>query len=101
MTTTFKVRDKEYRLEVSPAEKPEGEKFELYRGTLAGQDGGPVSGTFKLTAKAIELAREKASKESSAPDQLLARACGRSLASEILIRKLKPDFSFVVDHRWV
>lgn len=101
MTTTFKVRDKEYRLDVSPAERPEGEKFELFRGTLAGQEGGPVSGTFKLTTKSIEQAREKAVREGGSAEQWLAQACGRSLAAEILIRKLNPDFSFVVDHRWL
>jgi hypothetical protein len=101
MTTTFKVRDREYRLEVTPAERPEGEKFELYRATVSGQEGGPVSGTLKLTTKTLEQAREKAVKDGDSAEQWLARACGRSLASELLIRRLKPDFSFVVDHRWV
>jgi hypothetical protein len=34
-------------------------------------------------------------------DDLLASAGGRALAAEVLIRKLKPDFSLVVDQRWL
>lgn len=100
MTTTFTVRDREYQVDVLPAGKPEGEKFELYKVTVTGQKSGPVEGTLKLTALALDAARARAEKEGGSRDQVVARACGKSLASEVLIRELKPEFSFIVDHRW-
>ena len=55
---------------------------------------------IRLTDRAVEAAGEKATDGVSAAD-VLAAGCGKSLASEILIRKLKPDFSFVIDYRWL
>lgn len=101
MRATFKVRDKEYQAELSRAGKSEEEKFEPFRVTVEGQAGGEVTGTLKLTPQALEVAGERASKEGGSSEEWLAWGCARSLASEVLIRDLKPDFSFVVDHRWI
>jgi hypothetical protein len=95
------VREKEYQVELSRAGKPEDEKFEPFRVTVEGQVGGEVTGTLKLTPRALEVAGERASKDGGSSEEWLVRGCARSLASEVLIRKLKPDFSFVVDERWI
>lgn len=96
MKTTFRVRDKEYELTLSRREPGEEDKFHLFAAIVSGQPGGPVTGQLQLTDEAIKKAEEQDS-----PERALARACARSLASEVLIRKLEPDFSFVVDHRWL
>ena len=101
MKATFTVRNKSYELELGPTEKGEGEKFEPYRASVRGQNGGSVEGTLKLTPETLDHARGRAEREGGSVEDLLARACARSLAAEVLIRRLKPDFSFIVDHRWV
>ena len=101
MRASFQVRNRRYELELSGEGRPEGEKFAIFRATVTGQEGGPVQGTLKLTESALTIAREKASRGGGSAEEWLARGCARSLASEVLIRKLKPDFSFVVDHRWI
>ena len=101
MSTTFEVHGKQYRAEVRAAGKPEGEKFDLYRVTVSGQKSGAVEGTMKLTTLALQTAEERAREKGGSKDEWVARAVAKSLASEVLIRKLQPEFSFVVDHRWV
>ncbi|MFQ5791614.1 MAG: hypothetical protein ACE5JI_14170 [Acidobacteriota bacterium] len=101
MKTNFRVRDRQYHVEISLSGRPEGEKFDFYRVSVAGQKGGPVQGTLKLTENAIASATERASKDGGSAEDWVAHGCGRALASEVLIRELRPDFSFVVDHRWV
>lgn len=101
MKAAFQVRDKQYQAEISAGAKSEDEKFQLYSVSVGGQEGGAVQGTLKITPQAIELADTRASKEGGSGEEWLARGCARSLAAEVLIRKLKPDFSFIVDHRWV
>jgi hypothetical protein len=101
MRTSFEVRDRVYDIEIARGERPEGDKFEIYRAALRDADGALVNGTLKLTETAILLAEEKAGEEGGTPEEWLARGCARSLAAEILIRKPMPDFSFVIDHRWI
>lgn len=101
MKTTFKVREKEYTVELSKKERTEEDKFNPYAAKVSGQVGGDVQGLIQVTDAAIEMAGEKAASGGGSEGDLLAKACGRSLASEILIRKLKPEFSFVVDYRWL
>jgi len=101
MKADFQVRDTQYQAEIRPGSKTEDEKFELYSAAVGSQDGGAVEGTLKITPQAIELAGERASKEGGSAEEWLARGCARSLAAEVLIRNLKPEFSFIVDHRWV
>jgi hypothetical protein len=95
MKTTVRVREQQFELALAKMERAEEDKFQPYEATVSGQRGGTVKGQFKLTDSALERAKEEPSEE-----EALARACGRSLAAEVVIRKLKPDFSFVVDHRW-
>lgn len=101
MRTKFTVRDREYEVVLEKRERGEAEKFQPFTATVSGQPGGPVRGTMQFTPEAYEAARKKASEGGTSEDELVARASGRSLASEVLIRKLKPEFSFVVDHRWL
>jgi hypothetical protein len=101
MRSTFKVRDREYQVVLEKGERGEGDKFNPFEATVSGQASGPVIGTLQLTDSALEAAEKQASSEGGSADDLLAKACGRSLASEILIRRLEPDFSVVVDHRWL
>ena len=100
MKADFEVRDKRYHAEIRPGDKTEDGKFHLYSVSVGGQNGA-VEGTLKITPQAIELAGERAGKEGGSPEEWLARGCAQSLAAEVLIRKLKPQFSFIVDHRWV
>ncbi len=95
------MRDRVYDIEIAPGERPEGDQFEIYRVALLDADGAQVNGTLKLTKTAILLAEQKAGEEGGTPEEWLARGCGRALAAEIVIRKPKPDFSFVIDHRWI
>jgi len=101
MRASFQVRDRRYEVEIRPDDKAEDEKFKLYAAAVAGQGEGAVEGTLKLTPQAIQIASERASREGSTAEEWLARGCARSLAAEVLIRKLKPEFSFIVDHRWM
>lgn len=101
MRTSFEVGNKSYETEISRIEKPDGEKFEICEASVRGPDGGQIMGTFKLTDTAIALAEEKASEEGGSAEEWLARGCARSLAADLVIRPLRPDFSFVVDHRWI
>jgi len=101
MRTSFEVRNRAYDIEIVPGEKSEGDKFEIYRVALRDGEGAQVNGTLKLTEAAIVLAEQKANEEGGTPEDWLARGCGRSLAAEILIRQPQPDFSLVIDHRWI
>ncbi len=101
MKADFQVRDKQYQAEIRPGGKTEDEKFELYSVAVGSQDEGAVEGTLKITPQAIELAGERATKEGGSAEEWLARGCARSLAAEVLIRNLTPEFSFIVDHRWI
>jgi len=101
MKAEFQVHDKHYQADIRPGAKSEDEKFQLYAVAVGGQGAGTVEGTLKVTPRALELAGERASKEGGSADDWLARGCVKSLAAEVLIRQLKPEFSFVVDHRWI
>ena len=109
MKASFKVREEEYQADIRPADTPaspdspdsKDEKFKLYSVAVRGQGEQSVDGLLKLTSRAIEVADERATKEGGSAEEFLARGCARSLAAEVLIRKLKPEFSFVVDHRWI
>ena len=101
MRASFEVRDRVYDIEIALGDKPEEDKFEIYRVVLRDAEGAQVNGTLKLTKTAILLAEQKAGDEGGTPEEWLARGCGRSLAAEIVIRRPKPDFSFVIDHRWI
>ena len=101
MKTTFQVRDRQYELSLEKRERAEGEKFNPFEITVSGQDGGSVTGTMQMTDDTLKDAEDKAASEGISSEALLGRACGRSLAAELVIRKLKPGFSFIVDHRWL
>jgi hypothetical protein len=101
MKTTFEVRSDSYEADITHVGKPEGEKFAIYEATVQGPESSSVKGTLKLTDTALALAAEKAKDQGETAEKWVARGCARSLASEALIRKLQPEFSFVVDHRWI
>lgn len=101
MRTTFTVRNRKYELILEKREPGEGEKNHPYTATVSGQNATPVRGTLQLTPGALEAAQKIAAAKSVSVDDLLAPAGARALAAEVLVRKLKPDFSFVVDHRWL
>ncbi|HSF16857.1 MAG TPA: hypothetical protein VLK65_15010 [Vicinamibacteria bacterium] len=101
MRTTFKVREKDYDLVLERRERGEGDTNQPFGATVTGQPGGPVSGTLQLTDSLLRTADETATLRDSSAEELVTGACVRSLASELSFRKLKPDFSFVVDHRWL
>lgn len=101
MRSKFNVGNREYEVVLEKRPRAEGDKFEPYGATVSGQPGGPVSGTLKLTPELVAAAEKKASESGTSSGDLLAQAGGRALAAEVLIRKLKPDFSFIVDHRWL
>ena len=101
MKATFKVKQSQYEVTLQKRERGEDDKFNPFAATLSGQQGGGVSGTCQITDAALESAGELEGKGVGSAEELLARACGKSLASELVIRKLESDFSFVVDHRWV
>ncbi len=100
MKSKFTVKDRKYELALEKGERGEEDKFHPFTATVTGQEGGAVRGICQLTDRALEAANEKAKGDASAAD-VLAAACGKSIASELVIRKLKPDFSFVVDYRWL
>ena len=101
MRTSFEVRTTTYEADINRVDKPEGEKFAICNASIHGPGGWEVKGTFKLTDTAIAMAEERASEEGGSTEEWLARGCARSLAAELVIRQLKPDFSFVIDHRWI
>ena len=101
MKATFSVQEHEYQIALEKKERAEGDKFNPFGATVTGQPGGAVAGTCQITDSLLEAAGEKAGSGAAAEGDLLAQACGRSLAAELVIRKLKPEFSFVVDHRWL
>ena len=101
MKASFKVRDQSYQVELVKKNRGEEDKFNPFEATVSGQKEGPVKGTLQLTDSALEAAGSKAQQSGGSADEMLATACGRSLAAEVLIRELKPEFSFVVDHRWL
>ncbi|TDI48326.1 MAG: hypothetical protein E2P02_00955 [Acidobacteria bacterium] len=101
MKSKFTVQDTQYEVVLEKKERGEGDKFNPYGATVSGQPSGNVSGTCRITDDALRLAEERTRSEGASSGELLARACGKSLASELVIRKLEPDFSFVVDHRWL
>ena len=101
MRTTFTVRNRKYDLVLEKREPGEGEKNHPYTATVSGQNGSPVRGTLQFTAGALDAAPKVAVARGASVDDLLASAGRRALSAEVLIRKLKPDFSFVVDHRWL
>jgi len=99
MRTTFTVRNRNYELVLEKREPGEGEKNHPYTSTVT--NGSPVRGTLQFTPGALDAAQKMAAAKSFSVDDLLASAAARALAAEVLVRKLKPDFSFVVDHRWL
>lgn len=103
MTTTFEVRGRAYELEISGGARSEGGPFHLYETSvrILDSEGAQVRGTLKLTDTALAAAQEKAAEKGGSAEEWLARGCARSLAAEVLIRKLRPGFEFVVDHRWI
>lgn len=101
MKATFEVSSKFYNAEIRLVEKPAGEKFEICEVTVRGPDEGRVQGILKLTQDALDVADQRAAEEGGSAQDWLARGCARALAAEVVIRKLKSDFTFWVDHRWV
>ncbi len=109
MRTTFTVRNKKYELALEKRDPAEGEKNHPYTATVTGQNGPdtpvrPVRGTLQFTQGALDAAQKMAAAPSGnahSADELLVTAGGRALAAEVVLRKLKPDFSLVVDHRWL
>lgn len=98
MKSTFTVKKQAYELALEKKERGEEDKFNPYSATVSGQPGGTVHGTCQVTDAALEAASDKGGERAG---DLVAEACGKSIASELVIRKLKPDFSFVVDYRWL
>ncbi len=101
MKASFEARGKQYDLDIEKVETSEGEKFAMYEAVARRGEEKEIKGTLKLTAKALELAAERAAQEGGTAEDWVSIGCARSLAAECLIRELKPEFSFVVDHRWV
>jgi hypothetical protein len=101
MRTTFTVRNRKYELVLEKREPGEGEKNHPYTASVSGQNGSPVRGTLQFTPGALDTAQKMAAAKGLSIDDLMASAGGRALAAEGLVRKVKPDFSFVVDHRWL
>jgi hypothetical protein len=101
MRTTFTVRNRKYELVLEKRQPGEGEKNHPFTASVSGQNGSPVRGTLQFTPGALDSGQKMAAAKGVSIDDLLASAGGRALTAEVLIRKLKPDFSFVVDHRWL
>ena len=101
MKSKFTVKNQEYEVALEKNERGEDDKFNPYRAMVSGPADGPVQGNCQITDAALEAAEKKAVPGGATTGDLLAEACGKSLASELVIRKLKPDFSFVVDYRWL
>jgi hypothetical protein len=101
MKTRFEVRNQSFEADIHRIDKPEGEKFENWEVSVRDADGVIVKGNLKLADAAVALAKEKSSEEGGSVEEWVVRGSARSLAAEIVIRPLKPNFSFVVDHRWI
>ena len=101
MKSKFTVKSHKYEVVLEKSERGEEDKFNPYRATVSGQPDGPVQGTCQITDAALEAADKNATSGEPTAGDRLAEACGKSIASELVIRKLKPDFSFVVDYRWL
>jgi hypothetical protein len=101
MKSKFTVKNQEYELALEKKARGEDDKFNPYSAKVSGQPDGTVAGTCQITDAALEAADKKASASGADAGDLLAEACGKSIASELVIRTLKPDFSFVVDYRWL
>ena len=101
MKSKFTVKSHEYEVALEKKARGEEDKFNPYRATVTGQSDGPVQGICQITDAALEAADKNATSGGANAGDRLAEACGKSLASELVIRQLKPDFSFVVDYRWV
>jgi hypothetical protein len=101
MRTSFEVRNKSYEADINPIQKPESEKFEICEASVRTPDGRLITGILKLTETAVALAEEKAGERGGSVEEWLSHGCISSLAAELVIRPLKPDFTFVVDHRWI
>ncbi len=93
--------DRKYELVLEKREPGEGEKNHPFTAAVSGQNGSPVRGTLQYTAGALDAAQKMAAAKGVSVDDLLASAGARALAAEVLVRKLKADFSFIVDHRWL
>ena len=94
----FKFKDQLYELTLERQERAEGDKFHPFAASVSGQVGGPIRGTFQVTDDALKRAEEQGGESA---EDVLATAFGKSLASELVIRKLKMDFSCVIDPRWI
>ena len=102
MKTKFQVGGSEYEVALEKRERAESDKFQPFTAIVAGSTGGAVKGTMQFTEEALQAAQKRAEgAKGISVDALLADASARSLAAELVIRKLKPDFSFVVDPRWL
>jgi hypothetical protein len=101
MKTRFVVRDTSYEADIRRSEKPEGESHEIVSASVLCPDGLEVKGSLKITGTALALAEERASREGGTTEEWLVRGCVRSLTAELVLRQLKQDFSFVIDHRWI
>jgi hypothetical protein len=101
MRTTFTVRNRKYELVLEKRQPGEGEKNHPFTASVSGQNESPVRGTLQFTPGALDAGQKLGAAKGVSVDDLLASAGGRALAAEVLIRKLKPDFSLVVDHRWL
>ena len=101
MRTTFTVRNRKYELVLEKREPGEGEKNHPFTASVSGQNGSPVRGTLQFTPGALDAAQKMAAAKGLSIDDLMASAGARALAAEVVVRKVKPDFSFVVDHRWL
>ena len=101
MRSTFIVKDCEYEIALEKLERSEGDKFNPYSVLVSVQGDTKLQGTCQVTDEALKMVGEQATAIGTSAGELLAQACAKSLASELVIRKLKPEFSFVVDHRWI
>ena len=101
MKSKFIVKNQEYEVALEKNERGEKDKFNPYSAEVSGQPDGPVQGICQITDAALEAADEKAVAGGASAGDLVAEACGKSIASELVIRKLEPGFSFVVDYRWL
>ena len=101
MKSKFTVKNQKYEVTLEKKERGEEDKFNPYRAMVSGQPDGTVQGSCQITDAALEAADKKAAGGGATSVDLIVEACGKSVASELVIRKLKPDFSFVVDYRWL
>jgi hypothetical protein len=100
MRTTFTVRNRKYELVLEKREPGEERKTTRHRFGV-GSERKPGPGHPSIHSGSSRAAPKIGRGEGRFLDDLLASAGARALAAEILIRNLKPDFSFIVDHRWL